>query len=284
MLVLSRRLNDKIVFPTLGISVEILRVDGRTVRVGVEAPKSVPVIRAELAGTQREPIEPALSKPAARQLDHELRGRLNTATVALFVAQKQLEIGDTTAAQRTLREALGVFAALEKELESSPAKAARASHRLSALLVEENVNESALLAGYLRLSGIDVDAVNDGQAALDYFATMGRPDVVLLDMRLPSRSGPEILESVRSYPSRCDLKVFAVTGSSSSEFELPTSPKGVDGWFSKPLNPPHMIEAIMCAVNLNGNKAVTGSRGIKTESGREHALGPHGFGEHRSTP
>ena len=34
MLVLSRRPHEKIAFPSLGISVEILRVDGRTVRVG----------------------------------------------------------------------------------------------------------------------------------------------------------------------------------------------------------------------------------------------------------
>ena len=38
MLVLSRREDDKIVFPNLGITVEVLRIAGRSVRLGVTAP------------------------------------------------------------------------------------------------------------------------------------------------------------------------------------------------------------------------------------------------------
>ena len=101
-----------------------------------------------------------------------------------------------------------------------------------------------LLVSYLRLNSFEVDAVNDGQAALDYLATRGQPDVVLLDMRLPSRSGAEILESIRGNPSHRDVKVVAMTGAAASEYDIPTGPGGVDGWFSKPLNPPRMIEAL----------------------------------------
>ena len=49
MLVLSRRQDDKIVFPNLGITVEILKIAGRSVRMGVEAPSDVRVLRHELA-------------------------------------------------------------------------------------------------------------------------------------------------------------------------------------------------------------------------------------------
>ena len=38
MLVLSRNNRQKIVFPTLGISVEILHITGNKVRLGIEAP------------------------------------------------------------------------------------------------------------------------------------------------------------------------------------------------------------------------------------------------------
>ena len=48
MLVLSRGHNDKVVFPTLGISVEILRVAGNKVRLGIEAPEEIPVHRHEV--------------------------------------------------------------------------------------------------------------------------------------------------------------------------------------------------------------------------------------------
>ena len=49
MLVLSRNSHQKIVFPTLGISVEILKIKGNKVRVGINAPTSVPVHRSEVA-------------------------------------------------------------------------------------------------------------------------------------------------------------------------------------------------------------------------------------------
>ena len=49
MLVLSRGRNDKVVFPTLGISVEILRVAGNKVRLGIDAPHEIPVHRHEVS-------------------------------------------------------------------------------------------------------------------------------------------------------------------------------------------------------------------------------------------
>ena len=48
MLVLSRGPSDKIVFPTLDILVEILRITSNRVRIGIHAPREVPVLRHEL--------------------------------------------------------------------------------------------------------------------------------------------------------------------------------------------------------------------------------------------
>ena len=52
MLVLSRGPTDKIVFPNLDITVEILRIGRNRVRVGIDAPKDVRVLRHELADEQ----------------------------------------------------------------------------------------------------------------------------------------------------------------------------------------------------------------------------------------
>jgi len=49
MLVLSRGRQQKIVFPSLGISIEVLHVAGNKVRIGVDAPQQVPVHRGEVA-------------------------------------------------------------------------------------------------------------------------------------------------------------------------------------------------------------------------------------------
>jgi carbon storage regulator CsrA len=48
MLVLSRRAGETIVFPSLGITVRVVRSRGGAVRLGVEAPRGVKVVRGEL--------------------------------------------------------------------------------------------------------------------------------------------------------------------------------------------------------------------------------------------
>ena len=71
MLVLSRREDDKIVFPNLGITVEVLRIAGRSVRLGVKAPSQVRVLRHELAGEEADGLEAvAETVTPGRMSDH----------------------------------------------------------------------------------------------------------------------------------------------------------------------------------------------------------------------
>src|SRR5262245_42654688 len=49
MLTLSRRANEKITFPELGITVQIVEIWGDKIRLGIEAPPEVKVLRGELA-------------------------------------------------------------------------------------------------------------------------------------------------------------------------------------------------------------------------------------------
>ena len=55
MLVLSRRLKEKVVLPSLGVTIEVLAVNGRAVRLGVQAPPGVRILRQELLGPDRAP-------------------------------------------------------------------------------------------------------------------------------------------------------------------------------------------------------------------------------------
>src|SRR5262249_53679106 len=48
MLVLSRRLNEKVLFPTLNTAVQVVSIKGGSVRLGIEAPPEVTILRAEL--------------------------------------------------------------------------------------------------------------------------------------------------------------------------------------------------------------------------------------------
>ncbi|NQU25137.1 MAG: carbon storage regulator [Candidatus Nealsonbacteria bacterium] len=63
MLVLSRKVGEKILIGD-GISVTIVRVAQGVVRVGVEAPQDMPIIREEIKG--RLAKEPPPREPATR--------------------------------------------------------------------------------------------------------------------------------------------------------------------------------------------------------------------------
>jgi len=254
MLVLSRGRNDKVVFPTLGISVEILRVAGNKVRLGIEAPQEIPVHRHEVserieAGGGADTVKFPASKSAEARLTHAMRNRLNTAALGLHLLHRNIELGDLTDSESTIFKIFNELKAIEKELEQPGEKEAppkssvdlELHHR--ALVVEDNDNERELLAGYLRKSGFEVDTAADGLQAMVRL-TQHAPDVVLLDMKMPRFDGRKTISAIRNNPDYRNLKLFAVSGTRPEEMNVSLGPNGVDRWFSKPLDPQTLIDAM----------------------------------------
>lgn len=247
MLVLSRGLEDKILFPNLDISIEILRIAGNKVRVGINAPKEVRVLRHELAEAMDEGVHSGGSPQASRSEQiHELRNRLNTAQLALGLTEKQLNAGMNEKALLTLHRAISDLAKIERET-SGDLPAVEAPHKTGqprALLVDDNANESELLAGYLEMSGFDVDTAGDGIQAMVQLARCDRPDVILLDMHMPNMDGSQTINTIRANPDFEGVKVFAVTGTSPSEMNVIVGPGGVDRWFVKPIKPQELVDEL----------------------------------------
>ncbi|MCA9258965.1 MAG: response regulator [Planctomycetales bacterium] len=241
MLVLSRGPQDKVVFPNLGITVEILRISGNRVRVGVDAPKDVRILRHELKQNDAE----GGATSADREANHRLRNRLNTAHLALNLMEKQLNAGQHDEALEMLHHAMREFENLDAEASPPNEESVETkSGAPRALLVEDNENESQLLAGYLRLSGFEVDTAFDGLQAMTHLARRDRPDVVLLDMHMPRMNGLQTVQSIRKDPACEGVRVFAVTGSEPAEMGVEIGPKGVDRWFQKPINPRDLVESL----------------------------------------
>jgi carbon storage regulator CsrA len=308
MLVLSRRAKERIVFPHLQISVEVLRIAGNAVRLGVEAPDDVTVLRGELEVTPAslEARKPAASKAAApktviaaefAQREHRIRNRLQTALLRIHLLSRQLAVGAAAPEQvgAGLRDALAELEALDaafgelfaaasgtaqppnapqpapraanppankcaplarrmsamKQSTASPHGALNggASPRVHALLVEDNANESSLLASYLEQRGIDVITAADGADALDVLSSRPEPpDVVLLDMLMPRCDGPSTVKAIRCNPGFQGVRIYAVSGTSPNSLGVPTGPSGVDAWFQKPLNPERLVQEMVSSL------------------------------------
>lgn len=82
---------------------------------------------------------------------------------------------------------------------------------LRVLIAEDNEPLVHLLTKFLAAKGLEVIAAPTGLAALRHLATTPI-DLVLLDLRLPERSGLEVLQRLRRSPRGAHLPVIIMTG------------------------------------------------------------------------
>ena len=240
MLVLSRRPGQKIVFPSLGIAIEVLRSHGSVTRLGIEAPDDVPVLRDEILAKKlasADDIASSTLSPNDRQRCHEWRNKLNQLMLKLQLLQRQLELGQAVDPERNLADVFSDLTDLEHSttdvvVECTPPKV---------LVVEDQANERELLATCLRLGGIEVATASNGREAFDYLHEHELPDLVLLDMSMPDVDGPTFLKNIRDDIRLHNLRVFAVSGAARNEFG---SALPVDGWFSKPVRIDSLLQAV----------------------------------------
>lgn len=259
MLVLTRHANERVLFPSLNVAIQVISIKTGAVRLGIEAPKEVPVVREEVwsrdeaEGANSANHFPPLQAELASTLVHQLRNRLNTTGIGLALMRMQLTAGQEKDCQATLERVNNEVQVLRQQIESASKDPfgllQKTSPKLKkALIVEDDQNERELLAGFLRMAGMDVATAGDGSDALDYLRTEERPDVVLLDMMMPRCDGVETIHQIRRDPTNSRLRIFAMTGRAREEFELDQL---VDGWYQKPLNPETLLR------DLNQNKHST---------------------------
>jgi len=67
------------------------------------------------------------------------------------------------------------------------------------LLVEDDPFLSSLLKNRLQKEGLEVNLAKDGEEALNSLKS-AKPDLILLDLILPKKSGFEVMEEIRSDP------------------------------------------------------------------------------------
>lgn len=111
-------------------------------------------------------------------------------------------------------------------------------------LVEDSEADELLMRQALKLNGIDCDfqVSEDGEKAFDYIEAIDKsgarpePDIVLLDLNLPRKSGARVLERIRQSPRCGRVPVVIVTSSDSPGDKGQTARLGATRYFQKPLD------------------------------------------------
>jgi len=82
---------------------------------------------------------------------------------------------------------------------------------LSILLAEDHAEFRELLARELEVDGLLIDCVADGEAAINrVLEARFRPDAVVSDIRMPGRTGIDLLKGIRA--AGLTIPVILITG------------------------------------------------------------------------
>ena len=111
------------------------------------------------------------------------------------------------------------------------------------LIVEDEFVMGRALAFLFRKEGFQPDVVGDGGKALDLLL-LDPPDVVILDLDLPTMSGFEICERLRDDAGTRHVRIIALTASPHEEDRARMMALGADEFMTKPFDPALLVERV----------------------------------------
>jgi putative two-component system response regulator len=118
---------------------------------------------------------------------------------------------------------------------------AQSSRRSRILVADDTESVRMLFRRLLMADGHDVIVVSDGAAALDSVHHQ-RPDVILLDVTMPTLDGLEVCRRLKADPATRLTPVVLVTGQTDLSDRIRGLEAGADEFLSKPVHP-HELRA-----------------------------------------
>ncbi len=116
-------------------------------------------------------------------------------------------------------------------------------------VVDDDPGIRNLLRSLLTAAGYEAVEFASGTAALDAIRAEP-PDLVLLDLDLPDRSGHQVLEDIRSEPATRLLPVVMLTGHATKEQRMRGVRAGVTDFLAKPFSPEELLPRVRSLVTM----------------------------------
>ena len=123
------------------------------------------------------------------------------------------------------------------DVQAAPVKAC------SILLVDDFQDGLEMYEEYLAYRGFRVLAARDGEEAVT-LARRHRPDVILLDLRMPGLTGTETMQILRADPSFVNTPIIALTAHAMDAERSRALAAGFDQLIAKPCLPDALVEAV----------------------------------------
>jgi two-component system, cell cycle response regulator DivK len=111
------------------------------------------------------------------------------------------------------------------------------------LVVEDTEDNRQILRDLLTNAGFELIEAFDGEAGVQ-MATEHRPDLILMDIQLPTLDGYEATRQIKANPDLQHIPVIAVTSYALSGDETKAVSVGCSGYVAKPFSPRVLLAKI----------------------------------------
>ena len=112
------------------------------------------------------------------------------------------------------------------------------------LVVEDEPVGRELVVMLLEEAGLQVETAGDGAQALERVATR-LPDLILMDMQMPTMDGLEATRRIRALPGAAQLPIIAVTANAFGEDRARCLAAGMNDFLAKPVNAGALFETVL---------------------------------------
>jgi two-component system, chemotaxis family, response regulator Rcp1 len=120
------------------------------------------------------------------------------------------------------------------------------------LLVEDSPSDAALTIEALKAGKVanHLFITKDGVEAIEYLLKQGkfknvtRPDLIMLDLNLPKKSGHEVLEEIKKHPDLKFIPVIVLTTSNADKDILRSYELNANCYITKPVDFQQFIDVV----------------------------------------
>lgn len=129
------------------------------------------------------------------------------------------------------------------------------------LIADDEPDILEILKYNLSKEGYQVTTAKDGDEALDK-AKQVQPDLVVLDIMMPKKTGVEVCEIMRTQPAFKDTLILFLTALNDEGTQIKGLETGADDYVSKPISPKvflSRVNALFRRVNKSEAKVITAS-------------------------
>jgi DNA-binding response OmpR family regulator len=111
------------------------------------------------------------------------------------------------------------------------------------LIVDDEPNIVISLEFLMKKEGFEVAVANDGDEALAMVASFN-PDMLLLDVMMPKKSGFEVCEALRADTQRAGLKIVMLTAKGRDTEMAKGLAIGADAYVTKPFSTKELVDKV----------------------------------------